>query len=194
MDAAYRPELWHDLYIALCGAFAVLTGLMFLSTSLHVDGIMKAPILRMRAWTATAGSTIMIIEAVVVLMPQDTFTIGLEFLILNVASLILVPGRVLLTVVRRKLGGRVPILRSLCAWSIFLIGAAGGLSLMFKWGGGFYLVTAHFCFAIGFLVVAAWSLMVDVESQAYRNATQTGGDTMSTNYSNPHLRIGEAPS
>jgi hypothetical protein len=77
MDTAYQPDLWQNLYIALCGASAALTGLLFISTSLHVEEV-KIPILRVRAAGTTTQSAMMIIVTAVVLLPQSYKVIGLE--------------------------------------------------------------------------------------------------------------------
>ncbi|HKT19777.1 MAG TPA: hypothetical protein VJR47_17130 [Stellaceae bacterium] len=108
MEAAYQPAAWHDLYIALCGASAALTGLLFISTSLHVEGVMKVPFLRLRASTNTALSTMLIIEAAVVLLPESYSTIGLELFALNLLTAAFDHGRIILARIRGNLNARKP--------------------------------------------------------------------------------------
>ena len=165
MEAAYQAAAWQNLYIALCGASAALTGLLFLSTSLHVEGVMKVPILRLRAVTMTAGSTMLIIEAAVILLPQSYPVIGLELFVLNLLTAIFLPGRVFyLAIIRGKRREiRPPWGRTVWVWTFYLLGIAGGLSLWIGVGGGFYLITAHYFLALGFVVSSAWSVMVDLE-------------------------------
>ena len=164
MEAAYRPEVWQNLYIALCGASAALTGLLFISTSLHVEAVMKVALLRRRAATTTAGSTMLIIEAAVILLPQSYDAIGLELFALNLLTAACLPGRVSVAMIRGKLRGTEPSTgRMIWVWTFYLLGIAGGLSLWLRAGGGLYLITAHYFLALGFVVASAWSLMVDVE-------------------------------
>jgi hypothetical protein len=171
MEAAYQPELWQNLYIALCGASAALTGLLFISTSLHVEEVMNVPILRVRASGAAAWSTMMIIEAAIVLLPQSYAMIGLELFIWNLAGLIWQPVRVTFRMLRGTIRAKPDPLRFGWVCLIAIVGTAGGLSLWLKSGGGLYLVTAHFFLDIGFVVAAAWSVMVDVGRDTYREAT-----------------------
>ena len=164
MEAAYEPAARQNLYIALCGASAALTGLLFISTSLHVEGVMRVPFLRLRASANTALSTTLIIEAAVMLLPQSHSTIGLELFVLNVLTAAFDHGRISVARIRGKLHARKPpIGRSIWIWTSSLLGIAGGLSLWFRVGGGFYVITAHYLLAVGFVVMSAWSLMVDVE-------------------------------
>ena len=165
MEAAYQPAAWHDLYIALCGASAALTGLLFISTSLHVEGVMKVPFLRLRASTNTALSTMLIIEAAVVLLPESYSTIGLELFALNLLTAAFDHGRIILARIRGNLNARKPpIGRSVWVWTSSFLGIAGGLSLWLRVGGGFYLITAHYLLGVSFVVSSAWSLMVEVEA------------------------------
>ena len=130
MDAAYQPESWQNLYMALCVASAALTGLLFISTSLHVEAVMKVPLLRLRATTITAASTMLITEAGVVLLPQSYSTIGLELFVLNLVTTAALPGRVRLATLRGRLRVRKPpIVRTVWSWTAYLIGVAGGLRL-----------------------------------------------------------------
>jgi len=156
VDAAYQPD----------GALAALTGLIFISTSLHVEEVMKVPILRVRATGAVTWSTLTIIEAAFVLVPQSYSAIGVELFLLNLAWMSQ-PARVSF----RMMGGAVRAipnpLRFGWVWLTTIAGIAGGLSLWLRAGGGFYLITAHFFLVIGFVVTAAWSVMVDVGRATY---------------------------
>ena len=171
VEAAYQPELWQNFFIALCGATAALTGLLFISTSLHVEEVMNVPILRVRASGATTWSTMMIIEAAIVLVPQSYSAIGLELFVWNLAGLIWQPTRVTFQMVRRTIRAKPDPLRFGWVCLIAITGTMGGLSLWLKAGGGFYLVTAHFFLDIGFVVASAWSVMVDVGRETYRELT-----------------------
>ena len=40
MAAAYSSEPWHDLFVGVSGAAAVLTGLLFVSLSINLEQIL----------------------------------------------------------------------------------------------------------------------------------------------------------
>jgi hypothetical protein len=43
MDYAYSSEPWHDLFVGVSGAAAVLTGLLFVSLSINLGQILGQP-------------------------------------------------------------------------------------------------------------------------------------------------------
>jgi hypothetical protein len=49
MDYAYSSEPWHDLFVGVSGAAAVLTGLLFVSLSINLRHILGAAWLPRRA-------------------------------------------------------------------------------------------------------------------------------------------------
>ena len=51
----YRPELWNDFFVMVGGAAAVLTGLVFVALSLHIDVIARDATHRYRAIGTLAG-------------------------------------------------------------------------------------------------------------------------------------------
>src|SRR4029453_14290427 len=75
MDYAYSSEPWHDLFVGVSGAAAVLTGLLFVSLSINVRQIFDRPWLPRRA-----GVTLrLLFEALVIpilgLVPGQSATI-----------------------------------------------------------------------------------------------------------------------
>ena len=41
MSAAYDPEQWHDLFVAVAGASAALLGLLFVAVSINLERILS---------------------------------------------------------------------------------------------------------------------------------------------------------
>lgn len=171
MDAAYQPELWQNFFIALCGATAALTGLLFISTSLHVEEVMNVPILRVRASGATSWSAMMIIETAIVLIPQSYAATGIELFLWNLAGFMWQPARVAVLMLRGTIRAKPDPLRASWVCLIAIVGTVGGVSLWLRVGGGLYLIAAHIFLDIGFVVAAAWSVMVDVGRETYRELT-----------------------
>ena len=53
VTAAYDPEQWHDLCVALAGASGALLGLAFVAISFNLDAILAdktCPVARSRRW------------------------------------------------------------------------------------------------------------------------------------------------
>ena len=71
MNSAYQPEAWQTLYTVLGGSVAAIAGLLFIAMSLHIETIMRSPILRMRSGANIVGLIVLFTEAAVVLVPQS---------------------------------------------------------------------------------------------------------------------------
>jgi hypothetical protein len=163
MDNAFQPDAWHDFYLMVGGAAAVLTGLIFVAVSLHLR-----PVLRDRWHRARAGSSLLALICVVlisgaVLIPgQSSAALGLEVAIVALVS----PAYTIRGVTHlprgRRLGSSVELL-------VGLVGAAlavlGGISLMTHEGGGLWLLLPGAAIALGSSVWNAWRLMVDVAAE-----------------------------
>ena len=166
MGSAYSAETWHDFYIALCGATAALTGLLFIATSLHIDQIAKSPMLRIRAASNTYIIVLLVIESAAVLIPQGTTALGTELccsgLSYFVYSFVVTPK--LFAIAAARQWSRDPKLRAIGAHVVNLFGIAAGISLIFAIGGGMYLLAIRFAITFPFAVLNAYSLMMAATS------------------------------
>ena len=156
MGNAYRPEAWHELYVALCGASAALAGLLFIATSLRVEGIIKDYILRARSGYNTFLIVYLIIETALVLIPQSVIALSVE---LAVCAFALVPIYARGMFVVKKAGGQIP-LRAYVIPVASIIGFGGALSLAFGSGGGMYIVTFFMLAQLAWVMWNAWGLML----------------------------------
>jgi len=167
MEGAYRPEVWHDLYVMLGGASAALTGMLFVALTLHLNEIMGSPPLRRRVANNFFALALIILMAALQLMPQRQECSGIEIIAINIFALYL-PGGLLL-----RFRHRLPKDAFVRA-AVSLVGFGGALA------GGALLLTASmagqallgmFLVAFGnlivlFLVISnAWSIMAG----AYRD-------------------------
>ena len=126
------------------------------ATAQHIHAIAKDPVLRIRAAANTFLIFLLVIEAALVLIPQETTVLATE--ICSCAALILASfgwARA-----KRHRIGRTFSKRGLLHPLLFLIGMAGGLTLLFRSGGGMYIVTAQFLAALCFVMFNAWSLLI----------------------------------
>src|SRR5205807_9673242 len=79
---AYRPEQWHDFFVMVGGAAAVLTGLVFVALSLDLRTIVSDATHRNRAIaTLTNLAAIFVVCALVLMGDQDHIAVGVEWLI-----------------------------------------------------------------------------------------------------------------
>lgn len=157
MGNAYSPETWHDFYIALCGATAALTGLLFIATSLHIDHIAKSPVLRIRAASNTHLIVLLVIESAAVLIPEGTTALGIELCCSGLSYFVFSSKRI--TAMKRQ-WSRDLTLRAIGAHVVNWFGVAAGISLIFAIGGGMYLLAIRFAITLPFAVLNAYSLMM----------------------------------
>src|SRR5215475_12307115 len=102
MENAYEPHLWHDAFLMLGGASAALAGLLFVAASLHSDFLMRAPHWRLRVFNNTMAITAMVIEAAIVLSPQQRNLLGWELIGFNLFFMFFLPVRFLVHLLRNE--------------------------------------------------------------------------------------------
>src|SRR6266487_3198986 len=92
----YRPNEWHDFFIMVGGAAAVLTGLVFVAMSLNVTVIADDATHRYRAiGTLTGITALFVICALALMRGQGHRAVGIEwFVVAAVAAIVYVYGYV----------------------------------------------------------------------------------------------------
>lgn len=160
---AYDPAEWKDLFVAVAGASAALTGLLFVAVSINLERILKFKGLPERALETLLFLVLALLVSIVGLIPgQSHVALGLELLIVS-----LVAASVIL---------RLPTLRMsddeverswvLARWAVRLAATVpfvvGGASVLAECGGGLYWVVAGIVFAIIGAVTSAWVLLVEI--------------------------------
>jgi hypothetical protein len=158
MTNAYHPEVWHELYVMLGGAIAALTGLLFVATSLHVEKIAKTPHWARRAFANTFSLIGVLIECVLILVPQPQVWLGYELIVLNLFLLFFLMAPLIRSWISTVPG--LPPFRLFAGTAAWLLGATGGAGLIFHVAGGMFLVTAS-CLVLTWVCVwNAWSLLI----------------------------------
>ena len=80
----YRPDQWHDFFITVGGAAAVLTGLVFVALSLNVEVVLRDATHRYRAiGTLNNFAGIFVLCALALMGGQNHVAIGTEWLLVS---------------------------------------------------------------------------------------------------------------
>jgi hypothetical protein len=162
MGNVYQLELWSNLYFMLGSSAAGLVGLLFIVTSLHIDKIKKNPVLRRRANHRTIYLFLLLIEAVLVLMPQPMQALGVELIVINLFGMRFPLSNVYkFCFISRDSGKRDDwaIMRAVRYILAFLGGVAGGVVLIRQSLWGMYILTASYVALLILVALNAWSIM-----------------------------------
>jgi hypothetical protein len=154
MPAANDPAAWQSFYVMLGGANAALTGLVFVALSIHLREILEHPTLRPRAVIALTVLTTQIVIAAIVLVPQDSWLIGLEIFAVNAAFL---------AIDLRQPMARVITPTRFLSLAIRITYIYSAISLMAGIGGGFYVLALVVVVTLGRTMVSAWALLTALE-------------------------------
>jgi hypothetical protein len=161
---AYSPADWQSFYVAIVGAAAALTGLLFVAVSINLENILKdKSMLPARAAETLASLLFVMVVAALTLVPQNIRLLGLEILII-VAPLLAIT-------LRTQIGYRRQHPDKPLYWSVSRMAASGaatvpgtlaGLSLAAHWGGGLYWLVPTVVGGIAGAVYSAWVLLVEI--------------------------------
>src|SRR5271155_3671143 len=137
---SYDPTGWSPFFVAMIGASAALTGLLFVAVSINLDSILKGgKFLTSRAAETLATLMLVVVSSALALVPQNTRLLGAEILAIATPFLVITTWR--------QLGHLRGHRDDPSLWSISRIAATAvatvpatvaGLSLTVRWGGGFY--------------------------------------------------------
>jgi hypothetical protein len=89
MEIPHQPELWQNVFVVLGSSSAALIGLLFIATSLHLKEVVNNPVFYSRAFNHTRFLLIILVDALLVLIPQPMFVLGAELVAINVLGLCL---------------------------------------------------------------------------------------------------------
>jgi modulator of FtsH protease len=160
---AYQPEQWHDMFVAMAGAAAALTGLIFVAVSINLEQVLKYPALPPRAVETLSILIGLLGLSVFVLIPGQSLTaLGAEILVLG-----LVTGAVLLAKrIRLPRAAGQPLTWTVTPVAVILAAtlpmAAAGISVLVRGGGGLYWLVAALVLGFAGAVFNAWILLVEI--------------------------------
>lgn len=160
---AYDLTEWKDLFVAVAGASAALTGLLFVAVSINLERILKFEGLPERALETLLFLVLALLVSIVALIPgQSHVALGLELLIVS-----LVAATVIIRLPTLRMGDEeVEASWVLARWAVRLAATVpfvvGGASVLAECGGGLYWVVAGVAFALIGAVASAWVLLVEI--------------------------------
>ena len=160
---AYRPELWHDLFVAMAGAAAALTGLIFVAVSISLEQILKYRALPVRTVETLSILFGLLVLSVFILVPGQGLTaLGLELLILGAV----LAAALLVRRLRLPRAPGEPLTWTLTPAAVILVGTlpmiAAGVSLLVGGGGGLYWLVPELIGGFAGSVMNAYILLVEV--------------------------------
>jgi len=158
-----QPAQWHDLFVAIAGAAAALTGLLFVAVSINLEPILGHHSLPTRAVETLSLMGALLLLAVFALIPgQPRQVLGGELLGLG-----LLAGGLLLTH-RLRLPRHegepltwtvVPIIVIVAALAPMV---AAGISVLADGGGGLYWLVPAVVLGFAGSITNAWILLVEI--------------------------------
>jgi hypothetical protein len=158
----YRPDTWHDFFLGSAGSAAALTGLLFVSLSLHVRFIASSAVHRNTARGSLIGLVLVLVLSLVVLMRQPASWTGLELAIANAFYITAVGSYQVARFRREGTISRRTLSRAGLGYLLVVVGLVGGLSLYVASGPALYLVAFQVIAIIVWNLRNAWFLLMGV--------------------------------
>jgi hypothetical protein len=160
----YQPAAWHDLFAALAGAAAALTGLIFVAVSINLTQILKYRALPVRAAETLSVLGGLLLLGVFVLVPgQSRAALGIEILLLGT----LLAAVLLYWRLRLPRTAGEPWIWTVAPLAVILAGTVpmivAGISLLAAAGGGLYWLVAEIVLGLTGAMVNAWILLVEIQ-------------------------------
>jgi len=161
-------DAWQNLYVMLGTSSAALIGLLFIATSIHLGEVVSNPGFRVRSYNQTLYLLTLLVEAIFILVPQPVSFLGAELIALNLVGLWIALSTSYTFIYKhrddRHRGG-MKMSRAIPLTVAYLLGIAGGITLMQSSRWGMYIVTVSYTTLLVTVVLGAWSTMVGIEQR-----------------------------
>ena len=165
MESDHPIQVWHDLYIMLGASSATLIGLIFVAASLHLRDLVDNPAFRVRAYHGTLYLLTLLLEAVVILVPQPVPALGVQLFALNLAGLWFPLSSAYSYFYKDKAASRragFTMTRTITYCAAYLLGIVGSITLFESPQWGMYLVTASYVTLLVAVVLGAWAVALGI--------------------------------
>jgi modulator of FtsH protease len=161
----YSTAGWENFFVAEVGAFAALTGLLFVAVSINLERILTVEGLPDRAAEATVILLAGLVENSVALFPGlGAGALGRVFLLIgSLAWLLPTAAQVRSWRGRTNMRASWLIRRLVIAQTATVLAPLAGLSLMTAKGGGLYLLGTGSVLSLVAGVASAWVLLIEIK-------------------------------
>jgi hypothetical protein len=176
--SAYDIHAWVEFGVAVAGAAAVLTGLIFVSVSINLERVLEVPGLPDRAGESVLMFLAALVYSLFLLIPgQSTTALGVELVIaglLFALALVGVAARGFRIPTRQPLSWRIT--RIVAALAASLPAVVAGVTMFPETGGGLYWLFAAILLSFLAGTGNSWVLLVEVvRDERYRPVDETDG-------------------
>jgi hypothetical protein len=159
-----QPDQWHDLFIAVAGAAAALTGLIFVAVSINLKQILEYPGLPTRAVETLSILTGLLIMSVLMLVPgENRQALGAQLLALGGIG----GGYMVIRRLRLPRKKDDPLTWAVVPVVVVVAGTApmvpAGISLLAGGGGGLYWLVGEIILGFVGAILNAWILLVEIQ-------------------------------
>jgi hypothetical protein len=152
---------------------AALLGLLYVVTSLHLDEIVNNEGYRRRARSNSIYLILTIVEAALILAPQNLWWLGIEVIVLNGYGSYVSIRNISFIFRHRNTAMRSGFMlqRAIVFNTSFPVAIAGGISLIAGRNWGAYLITASYLAILVSVALNAWAIMLGVGESERRPKT-----------------------
>jgi hypothetical protein len=173
-------DAWHDLYVMLGTSSAALIGLLFVATSIHLGDVVSNPGFRVRSYNQTLYLLTLLVEAVLILVPQPVALLGAELVVLNLVGLWFPISTSYTFIYKHRDNshrGGMKMSRAIPFSVAYLLGIVGGIALIRGSHWGMYIVTISYTTLLVTVVLGTWSIMLGLEQRqlAVEQRERAGG-------------------
>jgi hypothetical protein len=161
---SYSPADWQSFFVAIVGAAAALTGLLFVAVSINLETILKdGSMLPARTAETLTSLLFVMVAAALTLVPQNIRLLGLEILIIA-APLLAITLRTQIRYRRQHPDDPLnwSVSRMVSSAAATVPGTLAGIFLAAHWGGGLYWLVPTAVGGIAGAVYSAWVLLVEI--------------------------------
>lgn len=156
----YQPAEWHDFFVMVGSAAAVLTGLVFVALSLNLEVLLRGTMHRARSiGTLTNFGGIFLISAVALMGNQTDVSIGVVWLLVSMAAGF-VYVRPWPTTRREHPPSKLTTLRFVTGSALYVGEIIGAVLLLSAVSAGLYIAASSMTLLVVYSVTGAWLLVL----------------------------------